>query len=71
MLCSFRLGDQEAKFSSPAFDLNVVLTLLRGELFVPLHLASYYNLTKKTVFPLDLATAESLSELHALGHDPC
>ena len=66
MLKAFKLEDQKKIFRSPAWDLNVVLTHLRGGPYEPLSDASFELLTKKTVFLLALATAARVSEIHAL-----
>ncbi|XP_071084229.1 uncharacterized protein [Haliotis cracherodii] len=66
LLRSFRLEDQKTKFRPPAWDLNVVLRGLRGPPFEPLNASSFYDLTKKTMFLLALATAARVSELHAI-----
>ena len=51
----------------PAWDLNVVLALLRGAPFEPLEEASLRNLTIKTLFLLAFASAQRMSELQALS----
>ena len=55
---------------APKWDLSCVLSSLCGEPFEPLHRASRFYLTLKTVFLLAMATARRVSEIHALSIDP-
>ena len=54
---------------APKWDLSCVLSSLCSEPYEPLHRASRFHLTLKTVFLLALATARRVSEIHALSMD--
>ena len=54
---------------APKWDLSCVLSSLCSEPYEPLHHASRFYLTLKTVFLLALATARRVSEIHALSMD--
>ena len=66
MLKAFRIEDQKAKFRPPAWELNVVLSRLRGAPYEPLNSSSVAHLTRKTVFLIALATAARVGEIHAI-----
>ena len=53
----------------PDWDLSVVLKVLSGEPFEPMHLAHLKFVTFKTVFLLALATGARRSEIHAFRYD--
>ena len=54
---------------APKWDLSCVLSSLCSEPYEPLHRASRFHLTLKTVFLLALATARRVSEIHAFSMD--
>ena len=51
----------------PSWDLLRVLTFLRSPVFEPLHQSSLWDLSRKTLFLLALATAKRVGELQALS----
>ena len=55
---------------APTWDLSCVLSSLCGKPFEPLHRASRFYLTLKTVFLLAMAMARWVIEIHALSIDP-
>ena len=61
------LADARAPRRLPAWDLFLVLEVLRGKTFEPLGNASFKLLTYKTVFLLALATCRRRSEVHGIS----
>ena len=51
----------------PAWDLSMVLRFLNSSTFEPLHLCSLWNLTKKVLFLVSLATAKRVGELQGVS----
>ena len=58
------------KNQTPAWDLFLVLSFLRGPPFEPIREVSLKFLTLKTVFLITLAAGRRGSEIHALDGDP-
>ena len=67
LLRSFRLEAPSRPLCPPAWDLAAVLKFLNSAVFEPLRSASLWNLTKKVLFLLALATAKRVGELQALS----
>jgi hypothetical protein len=57
------------KVQSPRWNLSLVLRALMEEPFEPMDRASFKNITLRTVFLVALATAQRMSELHALYYE--
>ena len=54
----------------PPWNLEIVLSALKGPPFEPINLASNKHLTWKTAFLVAITSARRASELHALRHKP-
>ena len=67
LLHSFRLAAPCRPLRPPVWDLAAVRTYLNSAVFEPLRVASLWNLTKKVLFLLALATAKRVGELQALS----
>ncbi|XP_070207779.1 uncharacterized protein [Littorina saxatilis] len=64
------LKEVRSRLPAPKWDLFLVLAFLRSAEFEPLSESSLYNLTRKTLFLVLLATARRGSEVHALSGLP-
>ena len=69
LIKSFELQRPVERSLAPKWDLSCVLSSLCSEPYEPLHKASRFHLTLKTVFLLALATARRVSEIHAFSMD--
>ena len=69
LIKSFELQRPVERSLAPNWDLSCVLSSLCSEPYEPLHKASRFHLTLKTVFLLALATARRVSEIHAFSMD--
>ena len=69
LIKSFELQRPVERSLAPKWDLSCVLSSLCSEPYEPLHKASRFHLTLKTVFLLALATAKRVSEIHAFSMD--
>ena len=69
LIKSFELQRPVERSLAPKWDLSCVLSSLCSEPYEPLHMASRFHLTLKTVFLLALATARRVSEIHAFSMD--
>ena len=69
LIKSFELHRPVERSLAPKWDLSCVLSSLCSEPYEPLHKASRFHLTLKTVFLLALATARCVSEIHAFSMD--
>ncbi|XP_070197976.1 uncharacterized protein [Littorina saxatilis] len=64
------LKEAKARLPAPKWDLFLILEFLRSADFEPLSEASLFNVTRKALFLLLLATARRGSEVHALSGQP-
>ena len=64
---SFEIATPARGISPPSWDLDRVLSSLKGEDFEPLESVSMRSLTVKTLFLVALATAKRVGELQALS----
>ena len=62
LICSFKVEVPSRVVRPPSWDLLRVLTYLRSPVFEPLHKSSLWNLSRKTLFLLALATAKRVGE---------
>ena len=69
LIRSFELQRPVQRSLAPKWDLSCVLSSLCSEPYEPLHKASRFHLTLKTVFLLAMATARRVSEIHAFSMD--
>lgn len=69
LIRSFELQRPVQRSLAPKWDLSYVLSSLCSEPYEPLHKASGFHLTLKTVFLLAMATARRVSEIHAFSMD--
>ena len=69
LIANFSRDVSRRKSVAPPWNLAVVLQVLNGAPFEPMHLAPIKLVTFKTVFLLALATGSRRSELHALQQD--
>ena len=69
LIKSFELQSPVDRSLAPKWDLSCVLFSLCSEPYEPLHKASKFHLTQKTVFLLAMATARRVSEIHAFSMD--
>ena len=67
LIRSFEISAPRPIFPPPPWDLDKVLEFLSGPPFEPLARASFLYKTKKSLFPLAMATAKRVSELQALS----
>ena len=67
LLRSFELECPPRSPNPPSWDLVKVLAFLRDSRFEPLYSCDFHFLTMKVLFLLSLATANRVSELHALS----
>ena len=64
---SFEISAPRPVHRSPSWDLDKVLEYLSGPPFEPLAEASFWNKTRKALFPVAMATAKRVGELQALS----
>ena len=69
LIKSFELQRPVERSIAPKWDLSCVLSSLCSEPYEPLHKASRFHLTLKTIFLLATATARRVSEIHAFSMD--
>ena len=69
LIKSFELQRPVERSLAPKWDLSCVLSSLCSEPYEPLHKASRFHLTLKTVFLLAMATARRVSEIHTFSMD--
>ena len=67
LICSFKVEAPPRPVRPPSWDLTVVLQFLNSSTFEPLHLCSLWNLTKKVLVLVSLATAKRVEELQTIS----
>ena len=67
LIRSFKMEAPPRPVWPPSWDLTMVLRFLNSSTFEPLHSCSLWNLTKKVLFLVSLATAKRIWELQAVS----
>ena len=68
LLCSFSRSVNPVELRPPVWDVALVLQSLTGAPYEPLRMCDEHFLAQKTLFPLALASAKRIGELHALSY---